>query len=75
MSSKTYRVGAVFPETPAAKAGLQKGDILSQINQTPAPQMSLSQVRQQLSQPQTISLQVKRGVQLVPFRLKLQPLL
>jgi Aspartyl protease/PDZ domain len=70
-----YRVEAVFPETPAAKAGLQKGDILSQINQTSAQQMSLSQVRQQLSQPQTLSLQVKRGVQLVQFRLKLQPLL
>jgi Aspartyl protease/PDZ domain len=74
-SFKTYRVRAVFPETPAAKAGLQKGDILSQLNQTPIQQMSLSQVRQQLSQPQIISLQVKRGVQLVPFRLKLQPLL
>jgi Aspartyl protease/PDZ domain len=72
---KTYRVGAVFPETPAAKAGLQTGDILSQINRMPAQQLSLSQIRQQLSQPQTVSIQVKRGVQLVPFRLKLQPLL
>jgi Aspartyl protease/PDZ domain len=72
---KTYRVGAVFPETPAAKAGLQIGDILSQINQTSAEQMSLSQIRQQLSQPKTVSIQVKRGVQWVRFRLKLQPLL
>jgi Aspartyl protease/PDZ domain len=72
---KTYRVGAVFPETPAAKAGLQTGDILSQINHTSAEQMSLSQIRQQLSQPQTVSIQVKRGVQWVPFSLKLQPLL
>jgi PDZ domain len=72
---KTYRVEAVFPETPAAKAGLKTGDILSQINHASAEQMSLSQIRQQLSQLQTVSIQVKRGVQLVPFRLKLQPLL
>jgi hypothetical protein len=72
---KTYRVKTVFSETPAAKAGLQTGDILSQINHKPAEQISLGQIRQQLSQPQTIGIQVKRGVQLVPFRLKLQPLL
>jgi Aspartyl protease/PDZ domain len=72
---KTYRVGAVFSETPAARAGLQTGDILSQINQTPVQQLNLSQIRQQLSEPQTVLIQVKRGVQLLPFRLKLQPLL
>jgi hypothetical protein len=70
-----YRVGAVFPETPAARAGLQTGDILSRVNQTSAEQMSISQIRRQLSQPQTVSIQVKRGVQWVPFRLKLRPLL
>lgn len=72
---KTYRVGAVFPGTSAAKAGLQTGDILSQINRTSAQQMSLSQIRYLLSQPRTVSIQVKRGVQLLSFRLKLQPLL
>jgi hypothetical protein len=71
----TYRVGAVFTETPAARAGLQTGDILSRVNQTSAEQMSISQIRRQLSQPQTVSIQVKRGVQWVPFRLKLRPLL
>ncbi len=71
----TYQVEAVFPDTPAARAGLQTGDILSQINHTSTGQMNLNQIRQQLSQPQTITLQVKRGSQWRPFRLKLQPLL
>lgn len=70
-----YRVKAVFPETPAAKAGLQKGDILSQIDRKPVETMTLSQIRHQLSQPQTIAVQVKRGMQWVRFRLELQPLL
>jgi Aspartyl protease/PDZ domain len=72
---KTYRVGTVFAETPAAQEGLQIGDILSQINGKSAQQMTLSQIRQQLSQPQTVLVQIQRGSQLVPFRLKLQPLL
>lgn len=75
-SLKTYRVEAVFPETPAAMVGLQKGDILTQLNHQPIQQMSLIQVRQQLSQPSKIvPIQVQRGLKTVQYRLKLQPLL
>jgi PDZ domain len=73
---KTYRVTAVFPGTPAAAAGLQQGDILSQLNRQPTAQMSLGQIRQRLSQPgQTVDLQVQRRSQRIQSRLKLKPLL
>jgi PDZ domain len=72
----TYRIETVFPETPAAAAGLQSGDILHQINHRPVEQMSLSQIRQQLSRPgQTVLVQTQRGRVLKQSALHLQPLL
>ena len=74
--ANAYRIETVFPDTPAAAAGLQAGDMLHQINRRPVEEMSLSQIRQQLSRPgQTVLVQTQRGPVLQQSALKLQPLL
>lgn len=72
-----YRVGVISTDTPAAQAGMQVGDVIVKINSTLASDLTLAQVRRQLSQPgQTVNLLIQRkGAQRISIRLKLQPLL
>lgn len=73
---QTYRVANVFPQTPAAKVGLKKGDIVRQINGKSTQQMPLSQIRQLLSQPNpNLQLQIQRSSNVMEFRLGLAPLI
>jgi hypothetical protein len=73
---KTYRIGAVFPNTPAAKAGFQTEDILTKINGESSAKISLAQIKQQLSQSgKKIKLEVKRNSKTIQAELNLQPLL
>ncbi|HEY9826422.1 MAG TPA: aspartyl protease family protein [Stenomitos sp.] len=72
----TYRIGNVFPHTPAAQAGLQIGDIVTQVNGKPSQKLTLVEVRQQLSQPNTTArLTIRRGTRKIDTRLNLKPLL
>jgi hypothetical protein len=43
---KIFRITQVRPETPAADAGVQKGDILAGINDEPAADLTLESVRE-----------------------------
>jgi PDZ domain len=43
---KIFRITQVRPETPAAEAGVQKGDIIAGINDEPAADLTLESVRE-----------------------------
>jgi hypothetical protein len=73
---KIYRIEAVFPQTPAAKAQLKVGDIVTQVNGKSAAQLTLPQIRAQLSEPnRTPEIEIQRGSQRFQVRLPLKPLI
>lgn len=73
---KTYRIETVYPNTPAANAGIQSGDILKKINDQSTQKLNLPQIRQQLSQPgKNIELVVERATKPIQTYLTLKSLL
>ncbi len=59
---KTYRIETVYPNTPAAKAGIQSGDVLKKINGQSTAKLNLAQIRQKLSQSgKKVELTVERA--------------
>jgi PDZ domain len=73
---RTFKVTQVRPGTPGAEAGLQKGDIISGIDQDPAADFSLIQVRdlfRQLGHPYTLT--VEREDKTLHLTMKLKRLL
>jgi hypothetical protein len=73
---KAYRIETVYPNTPAAKAGIQSGDVLKEINGRPTTQLNLSQIRQQLSQAgKNIQLAVERAEKPIQTSFMLKSLL
>ncbi|WP_404789249.1 aspartyl protease family protein [Altericista sp. CCNU0014] len=71
---KDYRVGAVSPDTPAFSAGVRVGDRVVRVNNIETSELTLVQIRQQLSQAgQTASLVLQRKTERIPVRLRLQP--
>jgi len=69
-----YKIVEVRPESPAEKVGLQKGDILLEINNKPAYRFSLSGLQKILSSKdgKRIKLKIERGLDkiTISFRLK-----
>jgi carboxyl-terminal processing protease len=57
-----YVISAI-PGSPAAKAGVERGDFIEKINGTPTQKMAVWQVRQALSVDRPIKMQVLRGGQ------------
>ena len=51
MPTARTRCSRVFPETPAAAAGLVKGDVVAAVNGAPASNLSLAALRALLSGP------------------------
>jgi C-terminal processing protease CtpA/Prc len=43
---RTFEVVEVTPGTPAAKAGIQKGDIIAGIDEDPAADLTLAEIRE-----------------------------
>jgi PDZ domain/Aspartyl protease len=73
---KTYRIETVYPNTPAANAGIQSGDILKEINGQSTKKFSLPQIRQQLSQSgKNIKLVVERAAKPIQTFFALKSLL
>ncbi len=73
---RTFKVTRVRPGTPGAEAGLQKGDIIEGIDQDPAADLSLIQVRdlfRQLGHPYLLTIQ--RNDQTLHLTMKLKRLL
>lgn len=72
----TYRIETVYPNTPAAKVGIQSGDVLKEINGRSASQFNLPQIRQQLSQSgKNIQLVVERAAKRIQVHFTLKSLL
>lgn len=69
-----YKIVEVRPDSPAALAGLKKGDILLDINKKPSYNYSLSEIHQMLSSKdgKKIKLKIQRGLleTTISFRLK-----
>jgi hypothetical protein len=73
---KTYRIETVYPDTSAAKAGIQPGDILKEIDGKSTTQLNLAQLRQRLSQSgKNINLMVERAAKPIQTQFTLKSLL
>ncbi|MDB6071351.1 MAG: hypothetical protein JWL81_2522 [Verrucomicrobiales bacterium] len=66
------RVGAVSPDSPAAKAGLQTGDTVVQVNATAVSDAgSAADILMNLKPEETVTFLVKRGSETVKVEVKL----
>jgi C-terminal processing protease CtpA/Prc len=66
----------VLDNSPAAGAGLRKGDMLAAINGAPASRFSLDEIYQMLKQQgREYELSVRRGVEIFSVTIKLKRLI
>lgn len=73
---RTFEVVRVRPGTPGADAGLQRGDIIAGIDQDPAADLSLIEVRELFRRPgHPYQLTVQRSDQTLHLTMKLRRLL
>jgi Aspartyl protease/PDZ domain len=71
-----FVVGRILPGSAAAKAGIERGDIIESVDHYGAADVTLTQLRSLLSRPHAqYSLGVLRGVSYLPVTLRLHPLL
>jgi len=68
---KTFRVRVVLENSPASEVGLQKGDVIIEVNGQDAAELTLSELNDMLTRPIAYDLLVQRGEQ--RLRLKLKP--
>jgi predicted aspartyl protease len=74
---RTFRVRSVFPDSPAAAAGMQVGDEIVAVNGRAAREWQLAEIWQLLrgEEGTTVRLQVRRGETTRAVELTLRPLL
>jgi len=73
---KTFEVEGVTPKSPGAQAGLQKGDVIAGIDQQPAADLSLADVRNLFADlGREYKLTVVRGDKTLEMKLKTRQLL
>jgi hypothetical protein len=70
-----FVVGRILPCSPAARAGIQSGDILESVGYHAAGDITLTQLRGLLKQDASYTLGVLRGTDYVSVKLRLRPLL
>lgn len=72
-----YEVANVRKNSPAAKSGIQKGDIIIKINNDPAYKYSLQEINLLLKSEEEnwITIEIERDSQLLKFRFQLQNIL
>jgi hypothetical protein len=66
---RTFRVREVVPDSPATEAGLQKDDIITEVDGKPASDFSLTQLYEMFERPGSYKLTVRRGEQLLTLTL------
>ena len=69
----TAKIGDVLPDKPAAKAGIQKNDIVTSINGKPVSRWDELASMIAESKGQSITLTVKRDTQDIPFSITPEP--
>ena len=73
---KTLRVHRVFDKTPASEAGLREGDVIAAVDDKPAAQLTLEEVRRMFKQEgRRYLLGVKRGAQFLQIRMTIRRLI
>jgi hypothetical protein len=66
---KTIKIAAVAGNGPASEAGLQVGDVVSEINGRPASQFTLTQIRSLFKEAAKCDLSIRRGEQRLTVKL------
>jgi hypothetical protein len=73
---RTFEIAQVRKGTPGADAGLQKGDVIAGIDQDPAADLSLDEIRDLFRQPgHPYKLTIERNGQTLSLTMKLRRLL
>lgn len=73
---KMFEVTQVWPHTPGADAGIQKGDVIAGVNDEAAADMSLADIRRLFRQPASkYKLLIQRGSQTLTVNLQMRHLL
>lgn len=62
---KTFRVIEVLENSPATEAGIREGDVIVEIDGTPAAQLTLSAINEMFEKPAKYVLQIRRGTQTI----------
>lgn len=71
-----FVVGRILPQSPAAEAGIESGDIIESIDNLPAEGMTLTEIRNTLCRSKaSYSLGIVRGNRHLRVALRLRPLL
>jgi hypothetical protein len=70
---KDFKIDAVAENSPASEVGLLPGDLLVEVNGSPASAFSLSDIRQTLKEANQCDLTVRRGSERRSVKLKLRP--
>lgn len=73
---RSFRILKIVPDSPAAEADLQEGDLLESINGKPASEYTLEQIREMFKQPDAeYRLTFRRNDQGIDAKLRLRPLI
>ena len=71
-----FVVKRIVPQSPAAEAGIEPGDIIESVGNHPAEEMTLTELRDMLCQPkETLAVNIMRGNKNLQVTLRLRPLI
>lgn len=71
---RTFRIDDILEDSPASEVGLQKNDVITEVNGKPAASLTLSSINEMLERPVAYKLTIQRGerklkITLTPRRL------
>jgi hypothetical protein len=71
-----FVVGRIVPQSPAAEAGIEPGDIIESVGNHPAEELTLTELRDMLCQSkETLAVNLMRGNKKLQVNLRLRPLI
>lgn len=65
-----FRVTDVLEDSPASEAGLQKDDLIVQVNETPATDLTITKLGELFERPAAYKMTIKRGEQTLQVTLR-----